>query len=398
MNTKELFDAAAAQAFPDGGKPIHPSDAAMMDAADAMRQERAKAAPSLDDLENSEALITGGPVPSAGDGKPAESEWSLVADTDDATDAAAMWSSVADFADKAAPDHRPSPGERIVAAKRACEGKGSVSPRWDACARLAYAKEQRLAGTSTPDAEHATMAEAVAAVTSASLTLARIERKVDALATDNPAAPLVANLVELVKAMSARVETVPLDIVFDGPPGHESGRFVEVERDGVSINAGAWRKRDDGLWALRIDYVADRSLLCGLADDVQRDASAVGIRATPDAGSPDDTPANRIRNVVGQLVERLRPLVPMPPPSADMIELGQRAYREAFGEYAGHPSNPGIWTWWTVSIGFDAAHALNHDDPPALRPNERPGDEWKPANWIGFRDAVRRLHAETPAP
>lgn len=43
-----------------------------------------------------------------------------------------------------------------------------------------------------------------------------------------------------------------IDIVFDGPPSHESGRFVEVENDeGVSIKWGEWIKRDDHYWALR---------------------------------------------------------------------------------------------------------------------------------------------------
>ncbi len=45
-----------------------------------------------------------------------------------------------------------------------------------------------------------------------------------------------------------------VDIVFDGPPGPESGRFVEVE-DTVtraSISYGEWVERDDGYWALRI--------------------------------------------------------------------------------------------------------------------------------------------------
>lgn len=42
-------------------------------------------------------------------------------------------------------------------------------------------------------------------------------------------------------------------IVFDGPPGPTSGRFVEVEDEhGRSINAGEWVERDDGLWELRI--------------------------------------------------------------------------------------------------------------------------------------------------
>lgn len=44
-----------------------------------------------------------------------------------------------------------------------------------------------------------------------------------------------------------------IDIVFDGPPSHESGRFVEVEDcDGKSIKYGEWVDRKDGFWALRI--------------------------------------------------------------------------------------------------------------------------------------------------
>ena len=43
------------------------------------------------------------------------------------------------------------------------------------------------------------------------------------------------------------------DIVFDGPPSHESGRFVEVEDEhGKSIHVGGWIDRGNGLWALRI--------------------------------------------------------------------------------------------------------------------------------------------------
>ena len=44
-----------------------------------------------------------------------------------------------------------------------------------------------------------------------------------------------------------------IDIVFDGPPGPESGRFVEVQaQDGRSVRAGEWIKRADGYWVLRI--------------------------------------------------------------------------------------------------------------------------------------------------
>ena len=45
----------------------------------------------------------------------------------------------------------------------------------------------------------------------------------------------------------------PINIIFDGPPGPEAGRFVEVETDdGKSITIGEWAERSDGLWARRI--------------------------------------------------------------------------------------------------------------------------------------------------
>jgi len=49
-----------------------------------------------------------------------------------------------------------------------------------------------------------------------------------------------------------------INIIFDGPPGPEPGRFVEVETDdGKSINAGEWIEREDGLWSLRITSLPD---------------------------------------------------------------------------------------------------------------------------------------------
>ena len=44
-----------------------------------------------------------------------------------------------------------------------------------------------------------------------------------------------------------------INIIFDAPPSHESGRFVEVENDnGESIKIGEWIEQDGGFWALRI--------------------------------------------------------------------------------------------------------------------------------------------------
>jgi hypothetical protein len=44
-----------------------------------------------------------------------------------------------------------------------------------------------------------------------------------------------------------------IDIIFDGPPGPECGRFVEVEDgNGKSINAGEWLESLNGFHTLRI--------------------------------------------------------------------------------------------------------------------------------------------------
>lgn len=44
-----------------------------------------------------------------------------------------------------------------------------------------------------------------------------------------------------------------INIVFDGPPGPEGPRFIEVETDdGRSIRVGEWQRRQDGNWGLRI--------------------------------------------------------------------------------------------------------------------------------------------------
>lgn len=44
-----------------------------------------------------------------------------------------------------------------------------------------------------------------------------------------------------------------IDIVFDGGPGPEAPKFIEVEDErGRSINIGDWVSRGKGFWALRI--------------------------------------------------------------------------------------------------------------------------------------------------
>ena len=44
-----------------------------------------------------------------------------------------------------------------------------------------------------------------------------------------------------------------VNVVFDGPPPHEPGRFVEFGTDeGRSVKVGEWRQRPDGWSVLRI--------------------------------------------------------------------------------------------------------------------------------------------------
>lgn len=58
-------------------------------------------------------------------------------------------------------------------------------------------------------------------------------------------------------ALQAKCDCIkPIDVVFDGPPSHTSGRFVEVEdMQRRSLNIGHWVDRGDGMWALRFQVL-----------------------------------------------------------------------------------------------------------------------------------------------
>ena len=86
---------------------------------------------------------------------------------------------------------------------------------------------------------------------------------------------------------SAAPTLAHFDIVFDGPPSHLSGRFVEVENElGESIKLGEWVQRTDGLWALRIRRAAS-------PERVREQAIATGSPAAcPECGAKFWTPGN----------------------------------------------------------------------------------------------------------
>jgi hypothetical protein len=94
-----------------------------------------------------------------------------------------------------------------------------------------------------------------------------------------------------------------IDIVFDGPPGPVSGKFVEVEdAHGHGLDRGEWVEREDGFWVLRMD---DPEYLRELLRDVVR---ACGKNYNPayhrTAGGQglylDGETVNRIREAVGK--------------------------------------------------------------------------------------------------
>jgi hypothetical protein len=61
---------------------------------------------------------------------------------------------------------------------------------------------------------------------------------------------------QLAWAQTRAIAAIPgqaLNVILDGPPGPEAGRFIEIETDdGRSIRAGEWYQRPDGYWALRL--------------------------------------------------------------------------------------------------------------------------------------------------
>lgn len=98
---------------------------------------------------------------------------------------------------------------------------------------------------------------------------------------DNPSRDLLASALGIVEVALARdaISAPPagqvkqeIRIVFDGPPGHEAGRFVEVEdAEGRSIGASRWEQKGD-LWHLVIAATPP-------ADLTQHPAYRAGVEA-----------------------------------------------------------------------------------------------------------------------
>ena len=79
-----------------------------------------------------------------------------------------------------------------------------------------------------------------------------------------------------------------VDIVFDGPPGHESGRFVEVEDlNGASVSVGDWIERPNGQWALRLSIATVEVPRTGPSSDADIVAAVLAAHGIPDRSAAE---------------------------------------------------------------------------------------------------------------
>jgi hypothetical protein len=77
-----------------------------------------------------------------------------------------------------------------------------------------------------------------------------------------------------------------IDILFDGPPGPTSGRFVEVEdANRASVDVGNWLQREDGYWVLRVPMLSRD--LQSLASQWEIDMAHTNNFPSPAAKYPD---------------------------------------------------------------------------------------------------------------
>lgn len=97
-------------------------------------------------------------------------------------------------------------------------------------------------------------------------------------------------LIRELKAMRQNAGAEFVDVVFDGPPGPEAGRFVEAEHPpGTSVNVGRWIDRKNGYWALRVPRASPQSMFGDVGEFHRKFALPVaGENVGPHQIEPED--------------------------------------------------------------------------------------------------------------
>lgn len=152
--------------------------------------------------------------------------------------------------------------------------------------------------------------------------------------------------------------TEEVHVVFDGPPSHESGRFVEVENaQGRGIRAGEWQERKDGLWALVFKFPRPSAWI-PCSDRMPEERTEVLVFC-PLRGSDGEVlygwRQGGIWWVDGPLDAEATHWQPLPPPSEKMLDF--------YGSDAG-PIEEGLeWKKWP-----DGTQTLVKKLPPEEKP------------------------------
>lgn len=111
-----------------------------------------------------------------------------------------------------------------------------------------------------------------------------------------------------------------IDIVFDGPPANESGRFIEVETPkGASIKVGEWLQQDNGNWTLRIPFNITPLAISDRISQVQSELFAIREDLRDTLDDAKDARFIRLAAELGALASEF-----LPEESLDQTPSGRR--------------------------------------------------------------------------
>jgi hypothetical protein len=177
-----------------------------------------------------------------------------------------------------------------------------------------------------------------------------------------------------------------IDILFDGPPDHQGGRFVEVENErGQSINAGTWISpvatedadgKSDGLWRLRIKVTPSLNNMARMIHDV---STAHGF----DAPNPSNLPSKLMLSVteLAEAMEEFRD--DKPAVYWKCTACGMESSEPLSPAIAHRPTVRGFW-----------GHLMALYNAATGKTIECDGSEWKPEGVaVELADSnIRNLH------
>ncbi len=168
----------------------------------------------------------------------------------------------------------------------------------------------------------------------------------------------------------------PIRIIFDGPPSHESGRFVEVENTrGESIECGEWIECGGGLWEL---YIQDLpfAALTGKGEPAEPECDVCGGHGGSLRDSTDEGPCRKcgtpVHPATPEPAEPERPIVHdavpvrVPPfqPTEERTEYREACARCEAGEECGGVYRIGTAYYHMNLVGpCQAGHLRMQEEP-----------------------------------